>query len=155
MRSSTLFAVIVIEAAGTATAEPKQEETSGRVSLNEKDVKKTDAPRQPSDWVELATPTPAKHGNEFIMVGKDAGYFSKLRIDPAKGKTIVRRVKVFFLDGKVKTVRLDKAVSQGRPATVDLGPAKAIDHIVVSTETHTGGHYTVYGSSGGGVVGSR
>ncbi|HEY5922963.1 MAG TPA: hypothetical protein VIV11_14890 [Kofleriaceae bacterium] len=155
MRSSALFTVIVVAAAGTATAEPKQEETSGRVSLNEKDVKKTE-PRQPSDWVELATPTPAKHGTEFIIVGKDAGYFTKIRIDPAKGRTVVRRVKVFFEDGKVKTTWLDKAVSQGRaPIVVELGNAKIIDRIVVTTETHTNGQYAIYGSSGGGVVGSR
>ena len=150
--------VIVIAAGGAASAEPKQEETSGRVRLDEKQSKKADEPRQPGDWVELASPTPAKHGTEFVIVGKEAGAFAQLRIDPAKGKTIVRKLKVFFVDGGVKTVRMDKVVSQGKqPAVVQLGDAKTIDRIVITTETHTNGQYAIYGSSevGGGVVGKR
>ena len=149
--------VIVIAAGGAASAEPKQEETSGRVRLDDKQNKKADEPRQPGDWVELASPTPAKHGTEFVIVGKDAGAFAKLRIDPAKGKTIVRKLKVFFVDGGVKTVQLDKVVSQGKPALVQLGDAKTIDRIVITTETHTNGQYAIYGSSevGGAVVGKR
>ena len=157
MRSSALFTVIVVGAAATASAEPKQEETSGRVSLNEEADQKKDAPRSPSDWVELATPTPAKHGKEFIVVGKDAGYFSKLRVDAAKGKTIVKTVKVYFEDGAVKNVRVDRTLSAkgARSTTIDLGDAKAIERVVITTERHTKGEYSLYGSSGASVVGSR
>jgi hypothetical protein len=157
MRSSTLFTVIALGVATAASAQPKQEETSGRVRLDDDDQKQS-APRQPGDWVELASATPAKHGTEFVLVGRDAGAFSKLRIDPAKGKTIVRKVKVFFTDGKVKTVRVDKIVSEGKgPALIELGDPRAIDRIVVNTETHTAGQYAVYGSSevGTGAVGTR
>ena len=147
--------MIVLGVATAASAEPKQEETSGRVSLKEKAEPKNE-PRQPGDWVELATPTPAKHGTEFVLVGKEAGYFARLRLDPAKGKTIVRRVKVFFDDGNVRVVRPNKILSQGKqPLYVELGDAQAIDRIVVTTETHTDGQYSIYGSAGGGVVGSR
>jgi hypothetical protein len=159
MRSSALFTVIILGAATAVSAEPKQEETSGRVRLDDdQNNKKADAPRQPGDWVELASPTPAKHGTEFVIVGKDAGAFAKLRIDPAKGRTIVRKVKVFFANGKVKTVQLDKVVSQkSKPLFVELGDPKLIDQIVVTTETHTKGQYAIYGSAevGSGVVSSR
>jgi hypothetical protein len=155
MRLPTLFTIIIVTMTTTAAAEPKQEETSGRVSLNEKSDKKADAPRQPGDWIQIASPTPAKHGTEFVIVGKEAGYFAKIRVDGAKGKTIVRRVRVFFTDGKVKNVQLDKTLTQGKSALVDLGDPKAIDRVVVTTETHTSGEYAIYGSSGGGVVGSR
>jgi hypothetical protein len=158
MKVSVVFTMILVGAAATATAEPKQEETSGRVSLNE-NKPHDDAPRQPGDWVELASPTPAKHGTEFVIVGKDAGAFSKLRLQAAKGKTIVRKVKVFFADGDdkfaVKTVQLDKILPQGKSTYIDLGDSRTIDRIVVQTETYTGGQYAVYGSSGDGVVGSR
>ncbi|HEY5944995.1 MAG TPA: hypothetical protein VIV40_05860 [Kofleriaceae bacterium] len=139
----------------TAAAQPKQEETSGRVSLNEKQNKKANAPRHPGDWVELASPTPAKHGTEFVVIGKEAGYFSKLRVDAAKGKTIVRKVKVFFDDGKVKNVEINKTLTEGKWTIVDLGDTKAIDRIVITTEPDTSGEYAIYGSSAGGVVGSR
>jgi hypothetical protein len=160
MRSSTLFALIVLGAAGTASAEPKQEETSGRVRLEDNPNPEADAPRQPSDWVEVASPTPAKHGTEYVIVGKEAGTFARLRLDAAKGKTIVRKVKVFFGDGSVKTVRVDKTLTkQGKPAFIVLGDPKFIDRLVIVTERHTKGEYAVYGSSGtadaGGVVGSR
>lgn len=148
--------MIVVAASSTAAAEPKQEETSGRVSINENSDPKADTPRQPGQWVELASPTPAKHGTEFVIVGKEAGTFAKLRVDATKGRTNVRKVKVFFADGTEKSVHLDKALKSGKSAQVDLGADKAIDRIVVVTETHTKGEYAVYGASGtGGVVGSR
>jgi hypothetical protein len=155
MRLPTVFAIIVVGISVPAAAEPKQEETSGRVSLKENAESKNDAPRQPGDWVEIASPTPAKHGTEFVIVGKEAGAFSKLRVDGAKGRTVVRKVKVFFTDGTVKSVLLDKTLRQGKSALVDLGAPKLIDRVVVTTETHTKGEYALYGSSGGGVVGSR
>lgn len=160
MRCPTLFTLIVAATATAASAEPKQEEISGRVSLNENDGTKSDEPRPPSDWVELATPTPAKHGTEFIVVGREAGTFSKLRVEATTGRTNLRKVKVFFDDGTTKTVLIDKALSAKRrkSALVELGNAKSIDRIVVTTETHTRGEYAVYGSGGiapSGVVSSR
>lgn len=140
-----------------ASAEPKQEEISGRVSLNEIADQKSDA-RDPGAWIELATPTPAKHGTEFVMVGKDAGVFSKLRIDATTGRTNLVRVKVYFDDGEAKTVRLDRALHPRRnpSAIVDLGEPKLIDRVVITTERHTKGTYSLYGSSSGEeVVGSR
>jgi hypothetical protein len=157
MRSPILFALIILGSGAAASAEPKQEETSGRVSLNEKDVKNSESHRQSSDWVELATPTPAKHGTEFIIVGKDAGSFSKLRIDAAKGRTVVHKVRIFFGDGNTKTVLLDRSLTRNgqRSAVIVLGAPKAIDRVVITTETHTRGMYSVHGSAGGRVVVSR
>ena len=48
----------------------------------------------------IATPTPASHGTEFVVVGKEQGSFGKLRVDADKGKVIVRRVRIYFDDGK-------------------------------------------------------
>jgi hypothetical protein len=157
MRSPTVFALILLGSGAAASAEPKQEETSGRVSLNEKDDQKRDAPRSPSDWVELASATPAKHGTMFFMVGKDAGSFSKIRLDAAKGKTFVKRVKVVFADGGgEKVVQLDRALStkRNRSLVVDLGEPRPIERVVITTEA-TSGQYSVHGTAGGGVVSSR
>lgn len=160
MKSPALFAAIILGAAATVSAQPerepppKQEENGGRVRLDDEKPTKTDdkadAPRTTSDWIELASPTPARHGTEFVIVGKQAGAFSRLRLDAAKGKTIVRRVKVFFDDGKFVTVLVDRAISEkGRRSTfVELGEPKPIDRIVVNTETYTKGEYVIYGTSG-------
>ena len=84
------FAVMVLAASTVASAQPKQEETSGRVSHSEKRADaKQDAPRHPAEWVELADASTVKHGTTYVMVGRDAGYFGTLRIDAAKGKVVV------------------------------------------------------------------
>src|SRR3954470_15261394 len=163
MRSSTLLAWILVGTASTtAGAEPKTTEAGGRVSYaDNKASPKEDAPRLPTDWVELATPTPASHGSEFVVVGKDAGDFSQLRITAAKGEVSVRKVRVDFADGKSRTFNLGKTIHErGRTkyTVVDLGDPRPIERIVVTTAASRG-QYGVYGSSGGdtegGVVSSR
>lgn len=160
MKSSTVFALIVAGHVGTAYAQPKQEEISGRVSLDDDATGDSDALRSSSEWVELATPTPAKHGTEYLVIGANAGTFSQLRLEPASGRTDVVKVKVFFANGDTKTVRLDRTLSTKRKksAYVDLGSPKPIDHIVITTETYTNGTYALYGTAmraGVTVVGTR
>jgi hypothetical protein len=158
MKTSVLFALIVVGATTQAAAQPKSEETSGRVSLNDKAAPtRSDAARQPNDWVELASATPAKHGKEFVVVGKDAGAFGKLRLEADKGKVIVLRVKVYFADGASKVYMIDKRLDAKRRKStlVDLKTQKAIDRIVVMTETYTNGQYALYGASSPGVVAGR
>lgn len=150
--------MILLGAASTATAQPKHEETSGRVSLSDsKAAEDANDPRAPSDWVELATPTPAKHGSTFILVGKDAGGFGKLRIDAVKGAVPVKQVRVSFTDGKSKAYRVNKRidVKRQKSLTVDLPTTKEIDHIVVVTDRRAKGEYTVHGSGTGGVIANR
>jgi hypothetical protein len=162
MRASALFSVILL-GAGVAAAQPKQETEVGRVSLDDDSsnaAKAKDAPRTPSQWLELADATPAKHGTEFVVVGVEHGAFSRLRIDAAKGSTLVRRVRVRFSDGSEKVVRVDASVStKGRKfREIDLGTTKPIEQIVVITDRQSNGEYALYGSSGtvpGGVVSSR
>lgn len=178
MKTSVVFASIFVGTMTLAAAEPappnppkqeqvapKPDEASGRVSYVEPKngtEAKTEAPRATGEWVEVATPTPASHGNEFIMVGDDAGSFSQLFITPAKGTTIVRRVRVYFTDGTNKKYTVDTAINKkGRKmAIVDFKAPRHIHHIVVSTE-YGKGEYAVYGASAspgvvsGGVVSSR
>jgi hypothetical protein len=158
MRSSALFTVFVVGAASVASAEPKQEETSGRVSYTENaDSATADEPRQPSDWVELASATPSKHGTEYVMVGSEAGAFSQLRIDAVKGRTEVNVVKIVFTDNSVKKVRINKMISKkrGTPVVVDLETTKPIDHLEVSVNPGMGGDYAVYGTSGTRAIATR
>jgi hypothetical protein len=179
MKTSVVFVSILVGATSLAVADPspprdtpnppkqeavtpKPDEASGRVSYVEpkkgSDAKKTEAPRATGEWVEVASPTPASHANEFITVGEAAGSFSQLFITPAKGTTIVRRVRVYFTDGSDKRYVVDTAINKkGRKAAiVDLKRPRRIDHIVVTTESGKG-EYAVYGASGstGGVVSSR
>ncbi len=154
MRTPNLFAMILVGTVGSATAEPKQEETSGRVSL---DPAQGDAPRAPSAWVELASPTPAKHGTEYIVVGKDAGGFAKLRVDATKGAVSVKQVRVTFTDGQTKTYRIDKRIDSKRQKSlyVDLPTTREIEQVVVVTDRRSKGEFALYGSGTGGVIATR
>ncbi len=158
MRTTTIFAIIIVGTVAPATAEPKREETSGRVSLNDKAGDPSDdAPRAPSAWVELASPTPAKHGTQYIIVGADQGGFGKLRVDAVKGAVPVKQVRVTFSDGKTKAFRISKRLDAKRQKSlyVDLPTTKEIDQVVVVTDARSRGQFAVYGSGTGGVIATR
>lgn len=150
------FTVIALCVAGSAAATPKQEEISGRVSIMEDTSQE---PRTSESWVTLASETPAKHGNEYVMVGSDAGYFSQLRVQATHGRTAVRRIKIFFADGGTRTIRLFRWIREGGhdSIVISLGKPRPIERLVISTDRGTKGRYAVYGASAGGpaVVGSR
>jgi len=153
MRASALltaFLSLGLLGPGFAIADSKPETEVGRVSLDES--KEGDTPRAPSQWLELADPTPAKHGTEFIVVGAQQGSFSRLRVDAAKGRTIVKQVRVDFSDGSKKTYKVGKTVSKnGRKfAEIELGATKPIEQVVITTDRQTKGEYALYGSSGAG-----
>lgn len=145
MRALPLLSAIVL-AATTATAQPRREETSGRVSY----VAPQRKPGPPSEahWIELASPTSVKHGTEFIIVGADAGRFTQLRVDAYAGTVILRRIRVFHHDGTVQTVQVGRTLDRmHRSVEIELPAGKAIDQIAITTATRTQGTYTVYGSS--------
>lgn len=175
MKTSVVFASILVGTMSLAAAEPttpkppkqeavapKSDEAGGRVSYvepkNGADAK-AEAPPATGQWIEIATPTPASHNIEFIMIDEKAGAFSQLFITPAKGTTIVRKVRVYFKDGTDKRYTVDTALNKKghKVAVVDLKGPKRIHHIVVTTESGKG-EYAVYGASGspaGGGVASR
>ncbi len=153
MKIPSGFAIVLVATAGVAAAQPKQEENNERVRYGDLDRPKHDAARDEGGWKQLATPTPVKHGTEFIEVGGDQGNFDKLRVDAEKGRVVVRRVKIFFEDGKQQNVELDRVLdAKHRSAEIDLKTGKPIDRVVVTTEPHGGGAYSLYGSSSEGVA---
>jgi hypothetical protein len=97
-------------------------ETTDRISYGKKagdsTVKDRDDP-----WVELASPTPASHGREFIIVNSETGPWVQLRIAAAAGRPRVRAIRIEYRDGSERLVRIDKLLDKKRPAYVDLrGP---------------------------------
>jgi hypothetical protein len=147
MRISSVFAIVLVAATGVASAEPE------RIGYGDSKPPKPDAARQEGGWTQLATPTPAKHGTEFVVLDKDLGKFGRLRVDADKGTVIVRRVKIYFKDGKQQVVDVDRSLNARRKsAEIDLKAPHEIDRIVVTTEPQTNGEYTIYGSSPVGVA---
>ena len=152
MKSSAVFAFILVGAVATASAQPEPTEPSGRVSYTDTVAAATKpAAAQQASEVQLASPTPASHGTEFIVVGRDAGQFSQLRLAATSGRVIVRRVRIFFDDGTQQAVDVDSILDANRKkdATVTVKAPKAIDHITVSTENGRG-QYALYGTAASG-----
>jgi len=141
MRIHAISALILAIAPSLVSAAPAKDETAARVSYS---GKQAPADRT-SEWVELASPTPAKYGREYITV---EGPYARLRIEAIKGRPIVKAVKVRFTDGKEKVVRVYRTLG-GKHSShdVDLGGARAIEHIVVITDTDSRGTYAVYGAA--------
>ena len=153
MRLSAGFAIVLSVAASVASAQPGPVENSERIRYGDMDK---DHPRHntgdQADWVQLATPTPASHGTEFIVVSKDIGALAQLRLD-VDGKVIVRRVKIIYVDGNQQVVNVDRLLGgKQRSATIALTTPQPIDRVVVTTEPQTKGSYALYGSSVAGIA---
>jgi hypothetical protein len=149
MRLSAGFTIVLLGAATVASAQPGPGETTERIRYGDHSNARRDA--TDGDWVQLATPTPASHGTEFIVVGKEQGAFAQLRID-ADGKVMVRRVKIYFDDGKQQTVVLERNLGDKRSVTIPLASPQEVDRVVVTTDSSSKGSYSVYGSSTAGVA---
>jgi hypothetical protein len=104
--------------------------------------------RSDQDWVTLATPTPSRNGTEFIVVGRQAGWFRTLRIEAVSGRVFVRKLDVY--SGRFRrSYRLDAWLDASHPTLyVDLGKPWLIDQLAVTTARWTRGAYSVQGSSG-------
>jgi hypothetical protein len=156
MKFPALFAILVAGASSVASAEPKQTENSGRVSYNDKAGGPPAAAHRDGDVVELADATPTQHGKEFITVGRDAGRFSELRVEAQRGKVILRRVRIDYVDGKSQNIVVDKVLAKQNPlALIPVKRASEIEQVVITTERDTKGTYAVHGvlgASNGGVA---
>lgn len=144
--NTTGFCVVIL--AGTASlaavvsAEPDDKETTERVSYNEA---RADARASPgdSDWIELASPTPAKHGKEFISVDPGGGPYQQLRIDAAAGRPTVQRIVVHYADGKKRETWIGRALTPRRPTALVTLRGVAIQQIIVHTDRTSNGTYAV------------
>ena len=138
------------------SAAPADKESTERLSYSDPSPKHPKPKRSEDGWVELATPTPASHGEEHIPIA-DAASFSRLRIDAASGRPIVRAVRVLYKNGKTKLTRVDRILDRKRKqfAVIDLKGAHEIDQVIVITERDSRGTYSVFGEPAHAGVASR
>ena len=142
MKILAISGLLLAAFASDVTAAPSKDETAERVSYTNDASSKRSATNPEGEWVELASPTPVSHGREFITVD---GRFAQLRIDAAKGRPIIKSVRIVYANGKDRVVRIGRTLSgKQRTAVVELSGAR-IEHIVVQTDTQSRGSYTVTG----------
>lgn len=142
------FAVVLLGASASVSAQPGPAENSERIRYS--DTSKN-GPAHPAtgeaEWVQLASPTPASHGTEFLVPGDNHGPFTQLRID-ADGRVELHLVKIYFVDGSEQIARLYRVLGgKQRSATIEVSSPQAIDRLIVTTDPNTKGAYAVYGSS--------
>jgi hypothetical protein len=144
MKVPTVVAlVLAVTLSGSSSAQPREEEDVRPVPYGHAQPQF----RHDGDWVKLATPTPTRFGTEWIILGRDLGAFRTLKIQATSGTVHLRRVRVEFSNGRVTTFRVDRWLARRRPdALIDLGAARYIDRIAVTTTRVPAGHYVVYGA---------
>jgi hypothetical protein len=153
MRITVLTCVLLAAVASFVSAAPVREETTRRISYNEH---RRHPPAPEVGWIELASPTPASHGREFVMIGANAGTFTQLRITAASGRPEIHSVRVDYQDGSHKVFRVDRVLdARRRPAYVDLRGARELKQLTVVTLRKSSGSYIVEGNTSDTSVASR
>jgi hypothetical protein len=132
MRNQALSAIIVAGATSLASAAPKPEESSERVSYRERARATADRPASESR-IEITDATPASHGREYISVDPDVPLMS-LQIVAAAGRPVVRAVRLDLVGGATRTIRVDRAIDRSHPAILDLRGPLHVERIVVTSE---------------------
>jgi hypothetical protein len=137
-----IFAVMLVALTAVAHAD----EHGGRVTLGKQQHPAAGRVHDGA-WTELASTTSAAHGTEYVMIGREAGRYSQLRVVADNGWIEVRRLHVFFGDGSDHTYEVDRAIGRHheRAVTVPLNVAKEIERIAVTTSRESEGNYSVYG----------
>jgi len=154
MRITALSAMLLAGATALVSAAPVDNETTERVSYTGKTQRAAPATND-DGWIEIASPTPASHGREYIEVDGSAGPLVRLRIAGHRGRTIVQTVRIDFQNGKSRTVRIDRVVSKDKPAYVDLRGPQRVERVIVATERAPRAEYTVQAEPAGGAVARR
>jgi hypothetical protein len=146
MRSIAITTLLLVAPASLVSAAPGPEETTERISYSGKRPKAHAAAPEPG-WIELASPTPASHGREFVVVGAGAGTFTQLRITAASGRPEIHSVRVDYQDGSHKVFQVGRVLdARRRPAYLDLRGAHELKQVVVVTEHRSSGSYVIEGN---------
>jgi hypothetical protein len=142
MRFPAGFIAVVLLAPAAATAQPKHEQNNERIGYSEGGTMPV------RERVELGSPTPSSHGQEFFVVDAALGPFGRIELEATTGRVDVRRVLVAYTDGTSKRFTLDRSLGKDRLAVIDLGEPREIAQIVVTTDREPRGKYMVYGVHG-------
>ncbi|MBL9013748.1 MAG: hypothetical protein JNL83_06210 [Myxococcales bacterium] len=148
MKVATLVAMLAIAASSTAGNAQPREERGGRVPYGPNWRPRPPAAAPRAGWVTLATPTPTRHGTEWIFLDDSTGPLRVLRIQATSGTVHLKQVRVDLASGKVLTFSADRWLDRRRPNTrIDLGALHYVDRITITTARRPVGSYVVYGAA--------
>jgi len=96
-------------------------------------------------WVSLAQGVNSQGSRQFITVGANAR-FRKLRVEGVRGEPVLLKIVVEFADTTGQSVDYREVLPRGEGEVIDLnGGDRRINRIIVYTDPHSRGTYSVYG----------
>lgn len=148
MKALLLLVVLAVVAPSPGARAQPREERGGRVPYGP-NWRRPPPPAPPrAGWRELATPTPTRHGTEWIFVDESTGPLRVLRVQATTGTVHLRRVRVELANGKVLTFAADRWLNRARPSTrIDLGGLQSVERIAITTARAPAGTYALYGAA--------
>ena len=140
MLKSLLSACFVLATTAVMpAAHADKQSTEPRSRVNIKDLAKPD-----TGWIELADPTPANHGREFITVDEDTRPVVRLRLAAHSGRPKIHSIQIDTDDGKQRVIRINKVLGK-KPYDVTLRGARKLVRLMVVSEGNAKATYTLYG----------
>jgi hypothetical protein len=98
-------------------------------------------------WLRLGHSTPTVLAPQTFVVGKDAGWFSTLRVDRLWGVVQLEQVKIVRGQSS-ETFNVNIRLDQHKTSTyLNLGRPRTIDEVIVTTDTKQRGAFSIYGAS--------
>jgi hypothetical protein len=97
-------------------------------------------------WVPLARAYNAATERQFINIGGE-GRYRKLRIEGVRGDPTIVKIAIEFSDKSNQAVEFRESLPSGTGEVIDLnGDDRRIHRIIVYTDPHSRGSYSVYGA---------
>lgn len=147
MKTAMLVAMLALTAASSAGNAQPREERGGRVPYGPNWRRPPPVPPR-TGWINLATPTPTRHGTEWIFLDESVGPLRVFRIEAISGTVHLRSVRVELASGRVLTFSADRWLDRRRPNTrIDLGALHRVERIAITTARSPAGSYVVYGAA--------
>ena len=107
----------------------------------------TPPPYVDARWVTLADRLPGQTDRQFIsMIGR--GEYRQIRVQAIRGNPMITQVKIEYVDSPdMQTVTMNQRLPPGQGETIELnGGRRQIKRIIVYSEPHFGGEYSVLGT---------
>jgi hypothetical protein len=99
-----------------------------------------------SRWVPLARGYNARTDRQFITLAGN-GRYHKLRIEGVRGEPVILKIAIEFSDRTGQAVESREALPAGTGEVIDLnGGERRINRIIIYTDPHSRGSYSVYGA---------
>lgn len=96
-------------------------------------------------WTPLARGYSSRSDRQFIPVRGEA--FRKLRIEGVRGRPVIQKIAIEFMNRSTQAVDLDMELERGTGEVIDLnGDVRRINRIIVYTDPRSRGAYTLYGA---------